>query len=514
MATKKTSSFVTEIPLKATPYQEKQLNKRLEASRQVYNACLGETLRRLNLMRQSRAYQRAVKMPKGGKERVAAFTDIRNKFDLVGKYSINGYAQQFNRCWITHHLGSQLIKAISSKAFLWVMEYAYGKRGRPKFKRYGEYNSVESGYIGKEFLFERSDGQWIASWAVGKLWTGQKFSGKGKVITLPAIIDESDLVIAHGLSSRLKYVRLVRKVLNGKSRFYAQLVNEGLPFEHIIPGAGIAGVDIGPSTIAGVVIENDKPKRAFLQLFCQELDDIQTEITKLQRAIARQRRINNDSNYEPDRWVRSPGGKRWIRKQGKSKKGFRSWTKSNAQKRNEIKLQEIHRRQAAYRQSLHGYLVNQIVSSASDVRLEKLSYKAFQRMFGRSVGKRAPGAFVAQLKRRVEQYNGVVNEFSTYRTRLSQICHGCGTIQKKPLSERWHTCPCGVEAQRDLYSAFLAVCVEDEKLSAAKADMLWPGAGPLLQAAMSELQTGKLEDVKSPSSFGLNRRRQSRSPES
>jgi putative transposase len=31
----------------------------------------------------------------------------------------------------------------------------------------------------------------------------------------------------------------------------------------------------------------------------------------------------------------------------------------------------------------------------------------------------------------------------------SQICSGCGTVRKKELSERWHSCECGTELDRD-----------------------------------------------------------------
>jgi putative transposase len=31
----------------------------------------------------------------------------------------------------------------------------------------------------------------------------------------------------------------------------------------------------------------------------------------------------------------------------------------------------------------------------------------------------------------------------------SQLCSGCGAIQRKELSERWHSCPCGCELDRD-----------------------------------------------------------------
>ena len=31
----------------------------------------------------------------------------------------------------------------------------------------------------------------------------------------------------------------------------------------------------------------------------------------------------------------------------------------------------------------------------------------------------------------------------------SQVCSGCGTVKKKELSERWHSCVCGTELDRD-----------------------------------------------------------------
>jgi putative transposase len=35
----------------------------------------------------------------------------------------------------------------------------------------------------------------------------------------------------------------------------------------------------------------------------------------------------------------------------------------------------------------------------------------------------------------------------------TQECSGCGLVQKKTLSERWHDCPCGASMHRDLNAA-------------------------------------------------------------
>ena len=118
------------------------------------------------------------------------------------------------------------------------------------------------------------------------------------------------------------------------------------------------------------------------------------------------------------------------------------------------------RRLAAHRKSLHGRLVHEIVAIGNTVITEKISYRAWQKQFGKSVGLRAPGMFIALLKRTVARTGGTLAEVPTRTTKLSQFCHGCGQLVPKPLWQRWHQCPCGGPIQRDLYSAFLAAYLD------------------------------------------------------
>jgi len=73
-----TPTFITEIPLQDTPAQARQLLIRMDTARQVYNACLGESLKRLDLMRQSRIYQSARRMGKSA-ARTVAFAQARER---------------------------------------------------------------------------------------------------------------------------------------------------------------------------------------------------------------------------------------------------------------------------------------------------------------------------------------------------------------------------------------------------------------------------------------------------
>jgi putative transposase len=472
----KTPSFVTEIPLAASPCQETELLARLEVGRQVYNACLGESLKRSARMRESKAYQGARNLPKGQKDspqakaRTQAFRTVREVFGFDG-YPLHAYAGQFGHSWIGEHLDSLTVQAITTRAFKAVTEYTLGKTGKPRFKGKNQFDSVE--------------GKTNTS---GILWRDSMVKWSG--LELSALIDPSDPVIAHGLACRIKYVRIVRRKLNGRNRFYVQLVNEGQPYrkpKHPL-GQGVVGIDIGPSTIA-VVSEQD----AFLEQFCSELLDKQKQIRRLQRQLDCQRRAGNPANYNPN---------------GIVEKGAKTWRKSARQKRTQAKLAELQRKFAAHRKSLHGHMVNRVLGMGDTFKLEKLSYRAFQRRYGKSVGQRAPGMFVSHLRRKAGSAGGEVDEFPTRPTRLSQTCH-CGMIEQKPLSQRWHRCACEVVAQRDLYSAFLASCVEGERLNAGLAQMRWPGVDTLLRAAMSRIEPaigGRL-----PASFGIQQS-QSRLP--
>ena len=499
----KTDSFIVEVPLAITSSEEKCLLARLEAARQVYNACLGESLKRLALLRQSKAYQVARKMPRGrtgrgatekqkrmAKARASVFREA-NAVIGFREYDLHAYAKRFNHCWLGEHLDINTIQKLATRAFKAVQQHSFGKRGRPRFKGRNQMDSVE----GK-------------SNASGIRWRETRVEWLG--LKLEAIVDQDDSVIAHGLAARVKYARIVRRKIRGRNRFYVQLVCEGKPYQKPknYLGEGDVGLDLGPSTVATVA-----EQEAFLAQFCDELVPRQKEIRRLQRQIDRQRRANNPDCYD---------GK------GRSIKGKRPTNKSARQRKTETKLAELYRQQAAHRKSLHGQTVNCVLRMGNVFKLEKLSYLAFQRQYGRSVGMRAPGMFVALLKRKAASAGAEVIEFSTRTTRLSQTCHGCGTVKKKSLSERWHKCDCGVKAQRDLYSAFLARCVEGKRLNGDRAKAAWAdeGVDDLLRVALSQAAqraaarqrraqpaSGRTTPLNSgaPSSFGLGRR-QSRSP--
>ena len=462
-----TPSFVCELPLVVSPASEGVLLRRLEAARQMYNALLGEAMRRVRLIRQSKDFNRARSLKPNNPERKVLFKRARERYNF-SEYAFHSESTKLRHSWIGDHLDSNTAQKLATRAYKAVEKVLFGKAKKVRFKGKNQMDSVE----GK-------------SNKTGIRWKGDSVEWSG--LKLKALITSNDPVILYGLNSSVKYVRLVRRKVSGKNRFYVQLVCNGKPF--IKPknalAQGVVGLDIGPSTIA-IVSDTE----VHLKEFASQLEFDAKTIRRLQRKMDRSRRATNPGNFNSN---------------GTVKRGKNKWNSSKSYLKVRNSFRNLERKLAAHRKSLHGELVNDILRIGDVIKLEKLSYKAFQKLFGKSVGKRAPGMFVAHLRNKAERAGGKVVEIPTYSTKLSQTCQ-CGRVKKKKLSERVHQCDCGVVAQRDLYSALLAKHTEPDTFVLQVSQLLddWQSAELRLWAAWrtatecNKPATGRVI----PSSFG------------
>ena len=127
-------------------------------------------------------------------------------------------------------------------------------------------------------------------------WNGER---------IPALIDWQDEVIHHGLQQRIKYVRLLRQPASSAQArgadcrgcvYAVQLILEGhrLQKPKNMPGKGVVGLDLGPSTLAIV----PKVGSARLLLLAEELAPDARKRRRLQRHLERERRANNPEHYD------------------------------------------------------------------------------------------------------------------------------------------------------------------------------------------------------------------------
>ena len=488
MKKSKTPTFLVELPLRVDAQQAKHLRAHFEVARCLYNALLGEAISRLKQMRADPRWQQARLIPKTQKqERSALFSHLRQAYGF-SEYALHAYATDARTCWIADHIDSNTAQKLATRAYQAANRVCLGQAKKVRFKTKGRgLNSVEgkNNTQGLRFVLqvpEEGNEGFL-------LWQQDRLS---------ALIDWDDPVIKHGLGQRVKYVRLIRRQASTPQaqgadcegyRYYAQLALEGIPYQKPKHQVGLAtvGLDLGPATIAIVPQEGE----ARLLSFCSELKTDKRKKRHLERKLARQRRSNNPQNYDHKRRV---------------KKGRLRWRDSKGYQATRRRLASQERKLAAHRKSLHGRLVHEVVACGNTVITERLSYKAWQKQYGKSVGTHAPGMFMEHLKRTVASTGGILHEIPTRSTKLSQYCHGCGSYVKKPLTLRWHQCSCGIgPVQRDLYSAFLACHLDLRTLVPSIAHSEWESAETRLRAAIEDVQERATAGEALPQSFGMPR---------
>jgi hypothetical protein len=492
-ARKRTPTFLLELPLQVNQGQAARLRAHLEASRQFYNAILSEGQKRLRAMRADPGWQAARAIPRSRKqERHAAFMRLREHYGF-SEYGLHEASKALRISWLAEHLDAVLAQTLASRAYQALNWVCLGQGKRVRFRSRGRgLSSIENkrNDTGLRFVLQNPE-------------EGNRGYLLWKQDELDALIDWRDPVVKHGLSHRIKYARLIQRKASSKEaqgadsegyRYFVQLALEGVPYrkpKHSV-GSDIIGADVGPSTIALF----PRHAEASLSQFCEELAADSKEIRRLQRKMERKLRAANPDNYDARGRIKKASKKKLIWKQSKNYQKIRR------------RKAERERKLAAHRKSLHGKKAHEIVAVGNTVILEKLSYKNWQKQYGKSVGLRAPGMFIEQLKRTVASTGGTLIEVPTRSTKLSQFCHGCGKRVKKPLSQRWHECACGVgPIQRDLYSAFLAAYLDpaDPTPSCAQYQEYWEGAEARLRAAHGRLHQRATEGQPLPRSMGISR---------
>ncbi len=467
MARKTTPSFVTEVPLKVDSKLEKQLDASFQAGRQLYNACLNEALARMELVRNSEPYKQAKELnrEKDKKQRKELFKTAREQAKF-SDYDLQSFAVLTAKSskWIAEKLDSNTQQKLATRAFKAVERILFGMARQIRFRVPTRFKSVE-GKSNKQGL------RWLKNQVV---WCGLK---------IDSIIDWNNPVIVHGLNSSVKYCRILWRNLNGKKRWFVQLINEGLPYQkpQNYVTQGIVGLDINVSNVAFVA-----DNKAGLLPFAEKVPTYEREIKVLQRKMQRSQRMHNSDNFEPD--FNKKVGNRIVRKKGKVKKGKKQWVKTRNYRRIQAKKAELERRKSSYAVGQNRKLVNEILRHGNQVKTENVSIKGWQKRYGKAISAKSPGYFQSELKRKAENAGGYFLTFSTQKTALSQT-HLDGTRVRKSLSQRVHRDVTGFIMHRDLFSAFLSRCIYNDSLSLWDAQCEYPGDGAVLVGRMEAIST-------------------------
>lgn len=440
--------FTHELLIRATPNQKHILEKRLEVARLAYNALLGESLRRAQLLRESRDFRKA-RAQKARRRRRSALRRVDEHFGFR-RYDLYAWAsEKITPTWLGDHVDAQCVRSLAARAYTAARQYQLGRKGRPRSLRRGQLRSVEG----------QSDRQGIRISGGEFIW---------RDLRAELEIDSSDPHTTHALRSRVRRVRLVRRQIGTRVCFYAVLVCSGTPYfePRASLGQQTVGLDPGPRFF-GIAFGSDG---AVVDL--RSSDRNRRRNRRAERSASRKLRLGNPVNFDSNgNWLPKP----------------RFWRRSNHLKREVAWVAQFRRRAAAERKTLRGTLVNALVRAGASFKVEANAYRQFHKQFGRSAKQAAPASFTALLRRRCREL-GISFADVPRSLRLSRTCHNCGRVQPKGLGLRVHDCPCGVIVQRDIYSAWLArFAIVDPTgsswvLDIDQAKRAWSGAGLRLPA--------------------------------
>ena len=510
MGRSKTPSYVLTLELDATKHQEDILSKRLEIARQIYNSLTDKALKRYNLLIESKEYRQLKKelLPINKQYHATSNVELKKSLekqrqalykklnDLYKKYGLskNSLEKDVQPMYVhfIDNIGSTEAQVIAARVWSKFDKLLNGEAEKVYFSKQGNYNSIENKY-------NRSGLRYIPS--SGCIIWGDK-------LTIPVIIKNNDVYAQKAIQDRVKYCRLVKKYVNGKYKFYAQLILEGIPpikvnkdgeIKRTI-GLGDCGLDIGTRTIA----ISSKTDVKLLEL-CPKVNYLERLIANLKRKLDRQRRANNPNNYNIN---------------GTIKKSIKlNWIKSKKYTKTQNELNDIQRKQAAIRKQSHEILSNEIISSGDRFLVETMQYQALQKRskkttknkkgrfnkkkrFGKSLANKAPAMLIEIIERKLN-YDGLsILKINTQKVKASQYNHFTNEYNKKDLKDRWNN---DINIQRDLYSSFLIMNVSNdlETIDKDKCSKTYDNFKTLHDKEINRLRELKNNGVKLISSMGI-----------
>lgn len=447
------ANFIVQFPLKTEKYQEDILNKRFEIGRHIYNSLVNVSQKRYKEMIKTKKYRNLISSLTGNKKTDKTIwkqiDEMRKQYGL-SEYSFHEDVKQMQKHF-KDNIDSFTAQKIATELWKSYDKLFYGNGKKVYYKKFGELNSLE-GKSNKTGIRFKDD---------MIIWNGLK---------MPVIINYDNYYEYQAMQSVICYCRIVRKFIRNKYKFYVQIVFKGNPpvkvdtetgeIKHHI-GNGDVGIDIGTSTIA---IANESDVK-ILEL-ADRVQNIENQKQKLLRKMDRSRRATNPHNYNEDGTIKKQGNKKVV------------WNKSKHYIKYQNELKELYRKQADIRKYQHECLANYIVSLGNKVYVEKMNFAGLQKRakntekndkgkfkrkkrFGKSLANKAPSMLLTIIDRKLKYFGEELIEINTYEAKASQFNHFDKTYTKKPLSQRWNDLN-GTKVQRDMYSAFLIMNIEDD----------------------------------------------------
>lgn len=432
-----TDSFTLELKLHTSKSDERFFSRCFYHAVRVHNSLVRHCRKQIVKLKRFPGYKRLlseyISYPEKSKERKEIGKELSFIVSYYGltEYSLHEYVK-VKQAPVSKFIGSMVAQKIASDVWRSVESFLYKNGKEIHFLKFNDIKSFEGKNNTANITYQNNTLK----------------VGKRKISVSPAKTDYEKESLTH----RVKYCRVVRKAFDNRFHYYLQLVLEGYPpIKHTV-GSGVAGLDIGTSTVAFVSNESCK-----LTLLGDKLDSIEKEKARIQRAMDRSRRAMNPNKYHSDDTY--------------NRKDHSKWKVSNHYRKLRMYYKTLCRKYSAALKQEQNILANELCKEANQIYVEKMNFKSLQKRsketkksrsgkikskkrYGYSLQVRAPAQFLSILAGKLARSGGELIKINTVTFKASQYNHVTDTYTKKTLAKRFNTI-LGKWIQRDLYSAFL-----------------------------------------------------------
>lgn len=450
------SSFIVQFPLLTEEFQEDILDKRFEIGRKIYNALVNTSLNRYKELIKTKRYRGLISQLTDDKDKnkpiYKQINDMRKDYGLT-EYSLHADVKNMQKHF-KDNIDSFTAQKIATNLWKAYEKLFFSNGEEVHYKKYGRLNSLEGKSNTTGIRFKDNYITWIG-------------------LKIPVKIDYNNPYESESLTHDISYCRIIRKFVKSKYKYYLQIVFKGVPpvkidkntgeVKHQM-GIGDVGLDIGTQTIA---ISSKTDVKLFE--LADKIQNIENEKRLIQRKMDRSSRATNPNNYNSDGTIKKQGNKKV------------KWIKSNHYIKYQGQVRELYRKQTDIRKLQHELLANYIISLGDNIYVETMNFSALQKRskktekndkgkfkkkkrFGKSLANKAPSMLLSIIDRKLSYYNKRLIKIDTWSVKASQYNHFEKTYDKKKLSQRWNDFN-GVKIQRDLYSAFLIMNVNNDLMS-------------------------------------------------
>ena len=469
MGRSSTKTYTLKIYLKPSESQARTLDSRLDKAIDIQNNMLHKAMKIVNQLlnipehRELRHLRKKLKKHK--KKLVSGKARRMKEIETDYGYGKDLFQKMFQNMRHYHGdaIGGMMQQKLSDRVFMTMERVLDAEAFRVNYKEHGDDIYLEE-KLARDTLRLKYEARKNKDGSIFEIpylsWSGLK---------VEADLDKNDPYISESLCSRIKYLGIGRETIRKKKRFYFRFAFEGVSPNHrkYIGEDAPVGLDIGPSTISVC-----SPRFVGMFPLFPDSSIYDREIREISRYLDRSRRISNPENFNPDGTY-------------KTFKERTPWKKSNGYLKAEARRIELYRKKKLMRQEYQDKLINFILSLGNRFIVEEMSWSGLARRakkttinektglpnkkgrWGKSIGKHAPKGFLNRMDLKLQMVDNMLFYADTKKVKASQFNHITGKYEKlkndpqKPFSGleiRWRNIG-GFIVQRDLYSAFLLMCV-------------------------------------------------------